>query len=85
MNMSLFILLALTATALVVALAKDPQLVARGLHSSSRLLGSVWIELALGFLLAGLLDVLIPPPALSRWLGGNRLARASSWAGRLGS
>ena len=35
MNMSLFILLALTATALVVALAKDPQLVARGLHSAA--------------------------------------------------
>ena len=85
MNMSLFILLALTATALVVALAKDPQLVARGLHSSSRLLGSVWIELALGFLLAGLLDVLIPPPALSRWLGGNRLGQGIlvGWAAGL--
>ena len=40
--------------------------------ASSRLLGGVWIDLALGFLLAGLIEVLIPPQMLTRWLGGER-------------
>ena len=43
MDASLIILLALTATALVVALARDPQLVLRGFQSTGRLLGGVWI------------------------------------------
>ena len=49
---SLGILLALVAVATVVALAKDPALPLRGLAASSSLFGGVWIELALGFLLA---------------------------------
>jgi uncharacterized membrane protein YraQ (UPF0718 family) len=73
MDTSLFILLALTATALVAALMRDPHLVLRGLQSTGRLLGGVWIELTLGFVLAGLLDVLIPAPVLSRWMGGAGL------------
>jgi uncharacterized membrane protein YraQ (UPF0718 family) len=73
LDASLLVLVGLTAVALLVALARDPELVGRGLASSGRLLGNVWIELALGFVLAGLLDVLIPSPVLSRWLGGERL------------
>jgi uncharacterized membrane protein YraQ (UPF0718 family) len=72
---SLLILLGLTATALVAAFARDPDLPLRGLAASGRLLGSVWMELLLGFVLAGLLEVLLPQPVLSRWLGGERLGR----------
>jgi uncharacterized protein len=50
-------------------------LAVRGFQSSGRLLGSVWMELALGFVLAGLLDVLIPAPVLSRWMGEENLGR----------
>jgi len=39
------------------------------------LLRGVWIDLVLGFILAGLMDVLIPAPALSRWLGNERPGR----------
>jgi uncharacterized membrane protein YraQ (UPF0718 family) len=85
MDASFLVLVALTALTLLVAVARDPQLVIRGLESSRRLLGSVWMELALGFLLAGLIDVLIPAPVLSRWLGGERLGHGIlvGWAAGL--
>src|SRR5215831_19124937 len=75
MDASFLILLSLTLVAVLVALVRDPQLVVRGFQSTGRLFGSVWMELALGFILAGLLDVLIPPPVLSRWMGEDHLGR----------
>jgi uncharacterized protein len=85
MDASLLILVALTAIAIAIALARDPQLVVRGFQSTGRLLSGVWIELALGFVLAGLIDVLIPAPVLSRWLGGERLGQGIlvGWAAGL--
>jgi len=85
MDPSFLILLGLTIIVLAAALVRDPGLVLRGLQSTGRLLGSVWMELALGFILAGLLDVLIPPPALSRWMGGDRLGQGIlvGWAAGL--
>jgi len=85
MDASLLILLGLTALAVAVALVRDPALVLRGLQSTGRLLNGVWIELALGFVLAGLIDVLIPPAVLSRWMGGDRLGQgiAVGWAAGL--
>ena len=75
MDASFYILLGLTLAALTVAYFRDPALVSRGLQSSGRLFGGVWMELALGFVLAGLLDVLIPAPVLSRWLGDEHLGQ----------
>jgi uncharacterized membrane protein YraQ (UPF0718 family) len=72
---SLWILLGLTVLAAGVAFARDRHLPLEGLAASGRLLRAVWIELALGFLLAGLLDVIIPAQALIRWLGDDRPAR----------
>lgn len=85
MDVSFLVLLALTVIALSVALVRDPQLVLRGFQSTGRLLGGVWMELALGFVLAGLLEVLIPPPVLSRWMGGDRLGQSIlvGWAAGL--
>jgi uncharacterized membrane protein YraQ (UPF0718 family) len=85
MDTSFLILLGLTGVALAAALVKDPELVRRGFQSSGRLLSGVWMELALGFVLAGLLDVLIPPPVLSRWMGGDRLGQGIlvGWAAGL--
>jgi uncharacterized protein len=85
MDASFLILLGLTIVALGVALVKDPALAVRGFQSSGRLFGSVWMELALGFVLAGLLDVLIPPPALSRWMGEEHLGQGIlvGWAAGL--
>jgi uncharacterized membrane protein YraQ (UPF0718 family) len=75
MDASFLILLGLTVAALGVALVRDPALAVRGFQSSGRLFSSVWMELALGFVLAGLLDVLIPSPVLSRWMGEENLGR----------
>jgi uncharacterized protein len=85
MDASFLVLLGLTVAALAVALARDPALAVRGFQSSARLFGSVWMELALGFVLAGLIDVLIPPPALSRWMGEEHLGQGIlvGWAAGL--
>jgi len=85
MDASLWILLALVGAAFIVAFARDTALPLRGLAASARLVRSVWIELALGFVLAGLLEVLLPQPVLSRWLGPERLGHGIliGWAAGL--
>ena len=74
-DLSAWILTGLVVVALVVAFATDPVLPVRGLLATGKLVRSVWLELLLGFLLAGLLEVLIPKPVLSRWLGADRIAQ----------
>lgn len=69
------ILLGLVVAAAIVAYAKDPALPLQGLKSSGRLLGGVWLELGLGFLLAGLIDVLVPAALVTRWMGSERLGQ----------
>ena len=72
MDASLWILLGLVIVGLAVAFTRDRALPLAGVRAGARLLGSVWIELALGFLLAGLIDVLIAPAQLVRWLGDGQ-------------
>ncbi len=82
---TLLILLALVVGVAVVAAVKDPGLPLRGLAASGRLVRGVWMELLLGFLLAGLLDVLLPQRVLVSWLGGEHLGRGIliGWAAGL--
>jgi uncharacterized membrane protein YraQ (UPF0718 family) len=82
---TLIILLTFVAVALTVALLRDPALVPRGMAASGRLFSAVWIELALGFLLAGLVEVVVPQEALVRWLGGDHPGRGIlvGWAAGL--
>jgi uncharacterized membrane protein YraQ (UPF0718 family) len=75
MDASLWVLLCFVVVALGVAFYRDARLPLSGLAASARLLRGVWIDLVLGFVLAGLMDVLIPAPALSRWLGDERPGR----------
>ena len=85
MDVSLFVLLAFVIVALTFAFFRDAHLPLRGLAASGRLLRGVWLDLVLGFVLAGLMDVLIPAPALSRWLGDERPGRGIlvGWAAGL--
>ena len=85
MDASLWILLALVVVAMGIALARDVNLPLRALSASGRLVQSVWIELALGFVLAGFIEVLIPQAVLSRWLGGERMGQGIliGWAAGL--
>jgi uncharacterized protein len=67
-------LLAATCLLAGVVAMKDPALLSQGLEQSGRLLGGVLPELLLGFLIAGLIDVIVRQPALVRWLGEQHLA-----------
>ena len=75
LDASLYILLGLVVIALLVAMRRDPHLPLAGVIASFRLLRGVWIEIALGFLLAGLLEVLLPAQAMAQWLGRENLGR----------
>ena len=75
MDIGLWILLGLTVAAAVVAFTRDRNLPLQGLTSTGRMLRAVGLELALGFLLAGLIDVLVPASTLVRWLGEERAGR----------
>jgi uncharacterized protein len=85
MDSSLIVLLSLVIAASAVAYFRDPRLPVAGLQASGRLLRGGWLDLALGFLFAGLMDVLIPAPSLSRWLGHERPGRGIlvGWAAGL--
>lgn len=71
MSPSLLVLLGCVVVALAVAYTRGADVPLRGIAASGRMLGSVWPELVLGFVLAGLLDVLIPQDILLRWLGAG--------------
>jgi uncharacterized membrane protein YraQ (UPF0718 family) len=72
MDISVYVLFALTIGLLAFALARDARLPGAALQATGRLVGSVWIELMLGFVLAGLVDVLVPSAVLVKWLGAER-------------
>ena len=85
LDASLYILLGLVVVALCVAFLRDARLPLAGIEASARLLRGVWIEIALGFVLAGLLEVLLPAQAMAQWLGRENLGRGIlvGWAAGL--
>ena len=68
-DVTLWLLLGGAFILIVLVWNKDPQLLSSAFQKSGQLLGGVAPELLLGFLIAGLVDVLIPQPTLLRWLG----------------
>jgi len=85
MDAAFFILLGMVVVAAGIGLLRDPALPLRGLFASGKLLRSVWVELCFGFILAGLLEVLIPQPTLSMWLGAENVRQGvlAGWAAGL--
>jgi uncharacterized protein len=75
MDIGLIILLLLAVSTGLFAFARDRSLPLQGLYASGRLFESVWIELLLGFLIAGLFDVLISPAQITAWLGTGSTMR----------
>lgn len=73
MDINLLILLSGTVLLALVVAIKRPTLLGDALQISVKLLGGVWPELLLGFVLAGLLEVLIPEGRLVQWLGGQNV------------
>lgn len=82
---TLVILVSLVVLTALLGFVRDSTLPLRGLMASVKLLRGVWLELLLGFVLAGLLEVLIPQPVLSRWLGAEQLGQGIvvGWAAGL--
>ncbi len=82
---STWILLGLVVAAVIVAITRDSSLPIRAAAASGHLLRGVWLDLVLGFVLAGLIEVLIPPQTLTRWLGGERMGQGIliGWAAGL--
>jgi uncharacterized membrane protein YraQ (UPF0718 family) len=73
MDLSMMLLIiAVIAAAWAIALT-DPALLWVALGHSGKLLGNVWIELLLGFVLAGLIQVMLPEAVVLRWLGKQNL------------
>jgi len=70
---TLLVLLIGTAVLAVIVVAKDFAMLGLALQKSGRLFIGIWPELMLGFILAGLVDVLIPEAVLIRWLGNQHL------------
>ena len=85
MEIGVWVLFAATCGLLVFAFTRDAKLPLQAVVSTTRLVRSVWMELALGFLLAGLVDVLVPSATLVKWLGAERGPRAilAAWAAGL--
>src|ERR1044071_9142997 len=85
MDASFFVLLGLTLALVLYALSRDPRLVVQAASATGRLLRSVWMELLLGFALAGLVDVLVPTEVRVKWLGAERAGRGIlvGWAAGL--
>lgn len=82
---TLVILVSLVVLTALLGFVRDSTLPLRGLMASVKLARGVWVELLLGFVLAGLLEVLIPQPVLSRWLGAEHLGQGIvvGWAAGL--
>ena len=85
MDVSFYVLLGLTAALVVFALFRDARLLGDAVRATARLFSSVWTEVALGFFLAGLFDVLVPSEVLVQWLGAERTGRGIlvAWAAGL--
>lgn len=85
LDLTLVILIALLLIAVVAAFFKGgAHLAGQGLIQSGRLLETIWLRLPLGFVLGGLIQVLVPRGVIARWLGptsGVRGILIGSYAG----
>jgi hypothetical protein len=75
MDIGSYLLVGLTVFLVGWAALRDPSLLPKAVGISGRLLQGVWLELLLGFLLAGLIDVLLPAKTIVAWLGSGSETR----------
>ena len=70
MDMALWILVGMVVVAMVMTLWRGRwQLLISGFKQAGLTLKSTWFRLVLGFILGGLIHVLIPSPLIAEWLG----------------
>ena len=69
MNKLFFVLLGLVVVLAALAYLKSPATAARGATDAVRLLVNIFPMIAVGFLLAGFITVLLPPDLVAEWAG----------------
>lgn len=70
MDIALWILVGMVVVAMVIALWRGRwQLLISGFKQAGLTFKSMWFRLVLGFILGGLIQVLIPSPVIAEWLG----------------
>jgi uncharacterized membrane protein YraQ (UPF0718 family) len=69
MNITLLIMLLLTVAMTVIAYKKSPKLPLEGLMTGGELFWDILPAMALGFILAGMISILLPKEIMSKWLG----------------
>ena len=69
MNITLLIMLALTAAMTFIAYKKSPKLPLEGLITGGKLFWDILPAMALGFILAGMISNVLPKELMSKWLG----------------
>lgn len=69
MNITLLIMLILTGTMTLIAYKKSPELPLQGVMAGGKLFLSIFPAMALGFILAGMITMVLPKELMSRWLG----------------
>ena len=76
MDLTTQILVAITAIILIYLLIKDTSLAVAGIKNASTTLWNNLVLLLVGFLLAGLIQVIIPKELISNWLGNKAGVKA---------
>jgi uncharacterized membrane protein YraQ (UPF0718 family) len=72
MDISLMIIVILLAVLTAFAyFTKGWSLVFSGLHLSANMVKTIWFRLLLGFLIAGMVQVLVPPEVIVGWMGAG--------------
>lgn len=72
MDLSLFVMCAIVVVLVVLAYRIEGwPMVLSGLRMSGYMLGTVWLRLVLGLLMAGMIQVLIPAEVIGRWMGAS--------------
>lgn len=71
MDAASWVLVACTVVLLAVAVTRDRALPLLALRASGRAFSSVWFEILLGFLLVGLIEVLLDKETIVGWLQGR--------------
>ena len=70
------LLIALATGLALLAWRRSPDMPLDGLKASLRMLSGVWTDILLGFVIAGLIDVLLPSSRFASWLTGETATRA---------
>lgn len=71
MSFGLLLLVVLALVITLLAWKRSPELPAAGVVAGTKMLKGVWLDIVLGFIIAGMVDVLLPSSRFGAWLTGT--------------